>query len=68
MTINEMLADKKFNFLSEDEKRFIVSFDNGMTNIGYTNDGIQNYVVFGKYKIEYYKTGMKTKKVVARVY
>jgi hypothetical protein len=68
MKIYELLADNKFDFLNENEKHFIAAFDDGMTNIGYTNDGIQNYVVFGKYKIEYYKPNVKTKKVVARIY
>ena len=57
-----------FNFLSEDEKRFISAFTDAMTENGYANDGVQDYVVFGRYKIEYYKAGVKTKKVVARIY
>ena len=66
--MNDLLAHEKFSFLKEDEKQFIVSFNDKMTKIGYANDGIQDYVVFGKYKIEYYKAGVKTKKVAARIY
>lgn len=68
MEIPELLVDRKFDFLNEDEKQFIAAFNNKMTETGYTNDGIQDYVVFGKYKIEYYKAGVKAKKVVARIY
>lgn len=68
MGINELLVDSKFGFLNEDEKQFISVFNNKMKANGYTNDGIQDYVVFGKYKIEYYKAGTKSKKVVARIY
>jgi len=39
-----------------------------MVRAGYENNGIQPYVVFGKYKIEYYKPGNKTKKYIARIY
>lgn len=68
MKIDELLIDSKFDFLSENDKQFINAFTNEMIINGYTNDGIQDYVVFGKYKIEYYKSGVKTKKVVARIY
>lgn len=68
MELNELLTDSKFDFLNKNEKQFITEFSNEMVNIGYTNDSIQNYVVFGKYKIEYYKSGAKTKKVIARIY
>lgn len=68
MEISNLLEHEKFNFHNQDEKQFISAFNNHMKNIGYINNGIQNYVVFGKYKIEYYKSGVKTKKVVARIY
>ncbi len=68
MRINEWLADDKFSFLNEGEKQFISAFNDEMIERGYANNGIQDYVVFGKYKIEYYKSGLKTKKVIARIY
>ncbi|MCL2109003.1 MAG: hypothetical protein FWH20_06635 [Oscillospiraceae bacterium] len=65
--MNDLLLEK-YNFLNENEKKFIVSFNDEMAKIGYVNSGIQDYVVFGKYKIEYYKLGLKTKKIIARIY
>lgn len=63
-----LLADPKYDFVSERDKAFVAAFDSAMKQAGYTNDGIQPYVTFGKYKVEYYKAGVKTKKVVARFY
>jgi len=68
MEVKNILEYEKYDFLSENEKRFIVAFSDELAKIGYANDGIQDYVVFGKYKIEYYKAGVKTKKVIARIY
>jgi len=66
--MNKLLADEKFDFISENDKEFIVAFNNEMLRAGYMNNGIQPYVVFGKYKIEYCKARLKTKKYVARIY
>lgn len=66
--MHSALAQERFSFLKEEEKAFIAAFTGHMENAGYAHGGIQDYVVFGKYKIEYYKAGTKTKKVVARIY
>ena len=68
MEVNSLLEHEKFNFLNKDEKRFVFTFSEEIAKLGYTNDGVQNYVVFGKYKIEYYRPEVKTKKVIARIY
>ena len=68
MDVKKILEGEKFDFLNEDEKRFIDAFSDELAKLGYANDGIQDYVVFGKYKIEYYKAEVKTKKVIARIY
>ena len=66
--MRELLSDEKYSFISRDEKDFVVAFDKAITKIGYENSGIQPYVCFGKYKIEYWKSGLKSKKIVARFY
>ena len=66
--MRELLFGDNFNFVSEKDKDFIIVFDDFMVKAGYENNDIQPYVVFGKYKIEYYKPGNKTKKYIARIY
>jgi hypothetical protein len=66
--MKNLLSDGKYSFISQQDKDFILAFDNSMIEAGYANNDIQPYVVFGKYKIEYYKPGTKTKKYIARIY
>jgi len=41
-------------------KIFIIVFNDSMIEARYENNDIQPYVVFGKFKIEYYWAGYKT--------
>ena len=66
--MKNLLSNEIYNFISLKEKDFIIAFDNAMTTNGYANNAIQPYVVFGKYKIEYYNPAVKTKKYIARIY
>ena len=66
--MKNILSEEKYNFVSQKDKDFIIAFDNAMKEAGYKNNGIQPYVVFGKYKIEYFKPGTKTPKYIARFY
>ena len=66
--MKNQLLDERYSFVSEKDKEFIIAFNDSMLSAGYENNGIQPYVVFGKYKIEYYKPGTKTKKFIARIY
>lgn len=54
--------------LSAEERSFILAFDEAIQHEGYTSDGIQPYVCWGKYVISYYRKGVKTKRYVARFY
>ena len=66
--MNNLLSDEKYAFVGQKDKDFILAFNGSMARAGYENNGIQPYVVFGKYKIEYYKPGNKTKRYIARIY
>ena len=66
--MEKLLSDEKYAFVNQKNKDFIVAFNTSMIEIGYANNSIQPYVVFGKYKIEYYKPGNKIKKYIARFY
>lgn len=66
--MKKLLSDGRFAFVSREDRDFILAFDASMHKAGYANNGIQEYVVFGKYKIEYFKPGNKSKKYIARIY
>jgi len=66
--MKRQLSEERYAFVSNQDKNFIIAFDEAMRNIGYESGGILPYVCFGKYKIEYAKSGIKTKKYVARFY
>ena len=66
--MRSLLTDEKYNFVSFEEKEFIIAFDEAMIKAGYESNGINPYVCLGKYKIEYSRSGVKTKKFAARFY
>jgi hypothetical protein len=53
---------------SEEERAFILAFDEAIQREGYTSDGIQPYVCWGKYVISYYRADVKTKRYAARIF
>jgi hypothetical protein len=64
-----MLSEEKFSFISENDKDFILAFDNEISKIGYDSGGnIGSGYCWGKYMIIYSKTGVKSKKIIARIY
>ena len=48
--MRNLLSDEIYNFVSQQDKEFIIAFNDAMIEAGYENNGIQPYVVFGKYK------------------
>lgn len=64
-----VLSENRFNFLSAENKSFILEFDREISDIGYNFGGsIGDGYCWGKYMIIYSKTGMKSKQVAARIY
>lgn len=64
-----VLADTQFSYVSGSDKEFICAFDEQMRDLGYTNgDHIGRGYCWGRHMIIYSKAGVKTKKVVARIY
>jgi len=67
--MKDILKEDRFNAISDDDKAFIIAFDNEMTKLGYdSGDKIGSGSVWGKYMIIYRKSGVKSKKVFARIY
>ncbi len=67
--MNELLQEERFNFISGDDKAFILAFNEEMTNLGYDFGGkIGSGFCWGKYMVIYTKSGVKSKNVYARIY
>lgn len=67
--MKETLREERFIFMSNDDKAFMIAFDDEMTKLGYHSGGtIGNGYCWGKYMVIYTKIGVKSKKVYARIY
>jgi hypothetical protein len=65
----DLLNEQRFDFVAQDEKRFIFTFDDAMTKLGYTfGNNIGSGYCWGRYMLIYRKAGGKSKNVFARIY
>lgn len=67
--MRQIIDRPTYDFISEKDKKFIIAFDEAIKDIGYESGGlIGNGYCWGRYMIIYAKTGVKSKKVAARIY
>ena len=67
--MEELLSERRFDISSKQDKTLIIVFTARIGELGYDFGGsIGGGYVWGKYMIIYTKTGVKSKKVVARIY
>jgi len=67
--MNDFLEEDQFNFISKNDKEFILAFTEEMTRLGYNfGDKIGDGFCWGKYMIIFRKSGVKSKNVFARIY
>lgn len=67
--MEKLLKNGNYDFISEDDKKFIIEFDERMNLGGYScNNTIGEGYCWGRYMIIYSKKGVKSKKVIARIY
>ena len=65
----ERLLEERFDFISEADKAFIAAFDKNIGELEYDCGGsIGEGGCWGNYMIIYTQTGVKSKKVIARIY
>ncbi len=64
--VRNLLTDNKYAYLSMAEREFVIAFDAEAIRAGYGSRGIEPYLCFGRYQIEYKKGGAK--KTIARIY
>jgi hypothetical protein len=67
--MDTIIKEERFNFISLDNKAFILAFNDEMTQLGYDFGGkIGSGYCWGKYMIIYSRSGVKSKNVFARIY
>jgi hypothetical protein len=67
--MDQLLHDDRFNLVSKENKNFISEFTKQMKLFGYDFGGqIGSGIIYGHYMINYSQSGVKTKKVFARLY
>jgi hypothetical protein len=64
-----LLKEKRFDFVSIENKKFIVEFTKEMDSFGYDFGGeIGNGFCWGNYMVIYSQKNIKSKKIIARIY
>ncbi len=67
--MNRLLKERQFAFIANKDKRFMLAFDDAMTRLGYDFGGrIGSGYVWGRYMVIYTRSGVKSKRVYARIY
>jgi len=67
--MDDILKDRQFDCIADNDRQFILAFNNDMTKLGYSfGDKIGSGYCWGKYMIIYTRSGVKSKKVFARIY
>jgi hypothetical protein len=67
--MKSLLSDERFSFMAEKDKDFILAFDAEIGKLGYySGPNIGGGYCWGKYMIIYSRSGVKNRKVVARIY
>ena len=67
--LTELLAERRFNIVSEDDKAFIIAFDKAINELGYDCENtIGTGYSWSPLMIIYGKTGTKSRPCIARIY
>jgi len=67
--VKALMAEERFADISDVDKAFIIAFDEGIGALGFDcGGGIGDGYCWGKYMIVYAQTGVKAKKVAARIF
>lgn len=67
--MQKLMQEERFNFIADEDKAFILAFDKEVQKLGYHfGNEIGGGFCWGRYMIIYSKTGVKQKKVAARIY
>ena len=68
-SIEERLAEERFNIIARQDKAFILAFNREISELGYEHgDHIGWGACWGRFMVIYSKTGVKSKQVAARIF
>ena len=67
--MHDLLQEERFDFVPNGDKGFILAFHDSMTRLGYDfGNRIGSGYCWGKYMVIYTKSGVRSKRVFARIY
>ncbi len=67
--MRNIMLESRFGFISDSDKEFMIAFDSKMKALGYDFGGsIGSGYCWGRFMIIYAKAGVKSRKVIARIY
>lgn len=66
--LNEQIELPEFDFISDSDKEFIITFTDMLEDLGYCQEGLSDGFCWGRYMLIYRKSGAKSKNVYARIY
>lgn len=67
--IEQQMNEERFDFITPENKRFIIEMTHALEKSGYTyNDTIGDGICWGKYMLIFRKANVKSKNVYARIY
>lgn len=66
--LKEQIKLAEFDFISDENKDFILEFTSELEKLGYYTEGFVDGIVWGKYMLIYKKANVKSQKVYARIY
>ncbi|MEL7603732.1 MAG: hypothetical protein AAGU77_11325 [Bacillota bacterium] len=67
--IEQLMQEDRFDFMNAADKQFVCEFTHALSALGYTfGNAIGSGYCWGRYMLIFTKAGVKSKKVVARIY
>ena len=67
--IAQQMKEERFAFMREDNRQFVIDMTRALEQAGYTyGDTIGDGICWGKYMLIFQKSGVKSKRVYARIY
>lgn len=66
--MKNILSDQYFNYIGDNDRTFLISFDKEMCDLGYERKEIGDFARWGNYKVAYMKPKVKAKTYISTIF
>ena len=66
--MKNIMSDKNFSYIGENDKTFLISFDKKMCDLGYERTEIGDFARWGNYTVAYVKPKVKAKTYISKIF